>query len=166
MLWFFWKQIHQGETQFRITRSKIVFNCTSWQMKLSTLIFCRILLGTGKVEEQWVDVMQSSSVFPAYCSCTQGSPSASLDRHCINSWDSTNYSLKSSFKTFMVLLHSVMAPSHALRLWFEPIDSAESPGIYLSLTWIHLSLDMGRKCPSKDPEVYRQLILHMHPLPT
>lgn len=162
-LWFFWKQIHQGTTQFRITRSEIVFNCTSWQMKLSTLIFCRILLGTGKVEEQWVDVIESSSVFPAYCSSTQGSLSASLDRHCIKSWGSTNYSLKSSFKTFMVLLHLVMAPSRALRLWFEPIDSAE---IYLSLIWIHLSLDMGRKSPSNGPEVYRKLILHMHPLPT
>lgn len=97
-LCFYWKQIHQGTPHFRITRSKIVFNWTSWQIKLSTLIFCRIVLGIGKVEEHWVDAIQSSSVFQSYFSLTQGSLSASLDRHSIKSWDSTNYSLKSRFK--------------------------------------------------------------------
>jgi len=28
------------------------------------------------------------------------------------------------------------------------------PSIHPGLTWIHLSLDMRRKCPTKDPEVY------------
>lgn len=146
MLCFYWKQIHQGTPHFRITRSKRVFNCTSWQMKLSTLIFCRILLGTGKVEEQWVDFIRSSSVFQSYCSSTQGSLSASLEGHCIKSWGSTDFSFKSRFK-----LSWSCYTFTCTETLYEPTDSEESPSIYLSLTWIHLSLDMGKKCP----EVYR-----------
>lgn len=72
--------------------------------------------------------------------------SASLDGHCIKSWGSTDFSFKSRFK-----LSWSCYTFTCTETLYEPADSEESPSIYLSLTWIHLSLDMGRKCP----EVYR-----------